>query len=445
MADIRPFRGVRYDRKIVGDLANVVSAPYDIISPPAQESYYARSPHNVVRLEFGIEHPSDSVNDNRYTRASTQYQAWRKTGALLVEPRPTLYLYDETFVERGLSFTRRAILAPVRLARWDENVVLPHEFTMSGPKIDRLNLLRATHTQFSPLLTMYEDSGEVRAIVADVTAVPPVAEFTLGPGFVAAAAAKHRVWCIDSPEALTALQRAFEPLQIFIADGHHRYETALAYRDERRAAGASAEAASEFVLMSLVEMSDPGLLVLPTHRMLRGLGAIDTGRMLTALGERFTIEAIPLAGRNVAELVPPAATSDTSAKIEFVLLGIDPGVAHRLTLRSSIDLAQALPEVPKELRTLDTVILQRMIFAPLFGLTDHDAEAGEKIRYTRDPEDALRALATGDSQLAFLLGGTSVAQIRDAARAGHRMPQKSTYFYPKPVTGVVFFDHDIDA
>jgi uncharacterized protein (DUF1015 family) len=449
MAEIRPFIGVRYDQEVVGDLSAVVAAPYDIIGPDAQEAYYARSAYNVVRLELGRGHEGDTADDNRYSRAAATYRNWLRDGAVRPDAAAGFYLYEERFGDDGRPRMRRSIYAPVRLANWEEQVVLPHEYTLPGPKVDRLNLLATAHAQFSPLLAMYDDPGSVLDLLAEIANTPPTIQFGLERGAVAAAATAHRLWHIAEPRLVARLVDSFKPLQIYIADGHHRYETALVYRDRMRATGAGPNAASEYVLMALVETSDPGMLILPTHRLLRGLGQIDSGRTLCLLSERFDVERLPLADEGFAASTAEPASARTpfpanaeGSRPSFTILGLEPGYCHRLTLRASVDLGRELANIPEVLQALDTVVLQHLIFEPVFGLSNHDVESGERIQYTRDPGEAMRAFVAGQAQLVFFLNATRMDQIRIAAKAGQRMPQKTTYFYPKPVTGMVFFDHE---
>ena len=449
VAEIRPFRGVRYNRAAVDNLASVVAAPYDIITPAAQEAYHRRDAHNVVRLELGDERAGDTPAQSRYTRSAALYRAWLRSGIVAADADTGFYLSEEQFDDGGRSRTRRSLFVALRLATWDERIVLPHEHTSPGPKVDRLNLLATAHAQFSPLLGMYDDPGGVLDLLAAVAATPPTVEFTLPPGWVAAAADRHRLWHLAAPSTVARLVEAFRSLQIYVADGHHRYETALAYRDRVRQSGAGPNAPSEFVLLALVETGDPGMLVLPTHRLLRGLGAIDVGQVVRLLGERFDVERLPLEqpGGSASPASPnPMASArrdGDASRPSFTLLGLEESYAHRLTLRPSVDLARELPDVPDVLRALDTVILQKLIFEPVFGLSEHEMETGERIQYTRDPDEARRAFTSGQAQLAVFLDPTSMAQIRAASKAGQRMPQKSTYFYPKPVTGLVFFDHEV--
>jgi uncharacterized protein (DUF1015 family) len=427
---------VRYDPAVAGALATLISPPYDVISPAAQAELYDRSRYNVVRLELGLETVGDTRDDNRYTRAAVDYRSWRAGGVLAVDPRPGFYIYDETFSVAGKAITRRSLVAPVRLADWDENVVLPHEHTFPKPKADRLQLLSATHTQFSPLLAMYDDPGDVREALAAVATRAPDLAFDLAPGALAAAATSHRLWRITEPEVIASLVAAWAPLRLYIADGHHRYETALAYRDVRRQAGASSDDPANYVLMALVEVNDPGLVLLPTHRVIRGIGPLDSRAVLDRLAETFVVQ------RFAAD--DPAALAATSADHPALsVLGLSPGTIHRLTIRPDADLARLLPDVPPLLRQLDTLVLQRLILEPILGFARDEAEAVERIQYTRDPDEALRAYTSGDATLVFFLAATPLPLLRDAMRAGIRMPQKTTYFYPKPVTGLVFFDHAV--
>jgi uncharacterized protein (DUF1015 family) len=439
--EIRPFAGVRYNPAIVGSIADVVAAPYDVISPAAQRELEARSPYNVVRLELGAERPTDTPSDNRYTRAAALYAAWRSQGIVQSDSPPSCYIYDEDFTYGAGRATRRSLIAAVRLSDWSEGIVLPHEHTLPRAKADRLSLLSATRTQFSPLLATFDDPGGVMTGLATyVGKDEPIVEFRLTPGAVAAAAEKHRVWRVTSGELLQELRHALARVTIFIADGHHRYETALNYRNLRRGEGAGATAPSEYVLISLVEMNDPGLVVLPTHRLIHGLTGLAGADILERLRKQFTVTRLAWTGDVTTALSTP---NDAPARPTFAVIGLQPGAIHRVRLRDDVDLGSVLPDVPGALRDVDTLVLQRLIFESVLGLSPDEAEAGERIQYTRDQSEAARAFEAGQAQLAFFLRATPLDQLRAAARAGQRMPQKTTYFYPKPVTGIVFYDHTV--
>jgi uncharacterized protein (DUF1015 family) len=282
---------------------------------------------------------------------------------------------------------------------------------------------------------VYDDPGGVAETLAEVTASPPVADVDVPEGSLAAAAARHRLWQIADPATIARLITAWEPLRLYIADGHHRYETALAYRDERHAAGATPNGPADYVLMALVEANDPGLVVLPTHRLIRNVGAIDSDALLHRVAENFVVE------RFAAE-DPMARATSPGSQTSLAVLGLKPGAIHRLTVRPDVDLARSLSDVPPVLRELDTLILQRLILEPILGLPHDEAESGAGVQFTRDPDEALHAYAVGEAQLVFFLSPTPLDRIREAMRTGARMPQKTTYFYPKPVTGLVFFDHE---
>ena len=267
MADVRPLRGIRYNDEVVSDLAQVVTPPYDVISKEAQAKYYARNPYNVIRLEFGAEQVGDNTLNNRYTRAAAALAEWRLQAVLRQDALPGYYLYQQVFSQNGQQYTRTSLLARVRLEPWSSKVVLPHEHTMSKPKDDRLKLLRACATNLSPIMSLYDDpQGRIRRLLgayADKAEVRMTDE--VGEG--------HRLQHITDPAQIDLIQNFFAERQLYIADGHHRYETALNYREEIREQRRQlhVDDAVQFVLMALVDVDDPGLLVLPTHRLLSGL------------------------------------------------------------------------------------------------------------------------------------------------------------------------------
>lgn len=448
MAELRPFHAVRYNQNVVGDLTKVVTAPYDIISPDAQRAYYQRSPFNAIRLEFSVPSPADD-GDSHYARAARQYEHWLGEGVLFQEAASALYLYDEVLEHDGEMLTRRGLIAPVRLARWDQRVVLPHEYTLPKPKADRLDLLRATGVQFSPILAMYDDSGAIGSLLRTAEDQAPIADFTLPPGSVSAAATIHRLREIAEPGLVAALVAAFASLQVYIADGHHRYETALAYQNERRQNGATPSSPSDYAMLLLVAMNDPGLKVWPTHRLLRDVPRTNLECAPDILGQWFVLEERPIrdfhpdALRALAEgmLAEPRA-GELAGQPALVALGLKPDYAQRWTLRPDLDLGRILGDVSPVLRKVDVVLLQRLVIERALGLARGEAELGQRISYTRDPDEAASAYANGAADLVFFLEPTSLDQLRSVVQAGERLPQKSTYFYPKPVTGLVFYDEN---
>jgi uncharacterized protein (DUF1015 family) len=429
MNHIRPFRGITPNEAVVGALGDVVCPPYDIISPAEQEALYERSPYNIVRLELGREEPGDDVRDNRYTRAATTMSEWMAAGALLREDEPALYLYDQQFSLDGKAATRRGVLAALRLTPWSEGIVLPHEETMSKPKEDRLRLMRATECNLSPLFLLFEDDGgEARREMARLASARPDAEADTGDGQL------HRIWVVRG-EVAGGLLAALRGAQLFMADGHHRYETALAYRDERRAGDddPAEDAAYNFAMVLLVDAADPGLVVLPTHRMVRGIEPDRLEEMKARLGESFQVEGVDVAGQGPEGTARAllAAMEEAGESAPAIGLYEREGGARLLRLRRPERAAGG----PAQL--LDVDVLHGSIVEPLLGIGPEALKAGDRVVYTRDAAEAVQAVDRGEFQAAFLLNPTKVNQVLATARAGGKMPQKSTYFYPKPATGLV--------
>jgi uncharacterized protein (DUF1015 family) len=418
MADVRPFRALRYDAARI-DPAAAIAPPYDVISPQQQAALYARSPYNIVRVEYGETRDGDTASDNRYTRAAGDLADWRSAGVLTRDRDPAIYAYRQEFTWTGQSYSRNTVFAAVRLEAWEKGVIKPHEHTLSGPKADRLELLRAARTQVSPVYCLYRPKGAARPLKLSGQ---PLYDFE-------ADRQRHVVSAVYDPKRIAAFGDLLKASDVYIADGHHRYETALTYRDEARASSASwtGEEPENFVLMALTEASDPGLLVLPTHRLVhRRL----TPAVWRAIERWFDVDFMP-AGEVLAGL-SDGGQGDT----RFGVLARDG--ARMVTLRDRAGVEAAMPAgQPAAWRRLDVSVLQYGILAPAFGIDDSALAAGDAVTYTQDAAEAAAAVARGDAQAAFLLNATPVEQVMAVADAGGRMPQKSTYFYPKLPTGLV--------
>ena len=434
MADVRPLPGIRYADE--AQLATLVTPPYDVISPEAQARYYERDPHNIIRLELGRDEPGDDDLDNRYTRAAATFAEWRRTGVLRQDD-PSLYLYQQRFTSGGASYTRTSLLARVRLEPWDAGVILPHERTLSKPKDDRLKLTRACAATLSPIMSLYDDpTGALAQLLDQIRAQPSLAAFRDDAG------EEHRLWVAHDDALAGPVASFFADRQLYIADGHHRYETALAYREEVRAQRLDLDAddAVNFTLMGLTALEDPGLVVLPTHRILRNMDTARLAGLDGALAANFTSE--PLPGESDDWLRTLAAESDRGA---FVLVRADGARLLRLTDAGRAAMRAVRGEdvgASDAWRALDVAALHALILDAALGVTPDMVRAGEHVSYTRDAGAAAEAVRTGSdghdgAQLALLLNATPPAAIRDVARAGDRMPQKSTYFYPKLITGLV--------
>jgi uncharacterized protein (DUF1015 family) len=433
MADVRPLPGIRY--AATENLAALVTPPYDVISPEAQERYYARDPHNIIRLELGRDEPGDDSLNNKYTRAATTFAEWRLEGVMR-QDAPSLYVYEQTFSVADAERRRMGLLARVRLEPWDARVILPHERTMSKPKDDRLKLFHACAANLSPIMSLYDDPDqELSALLNEATTGAPTADFADDAG------ERHRLWRLDDPALAETVAAFFAPRQLYIADGHHRYETSLTYRDEVRAQRKEtfADDATDFVLMSLTAIEDPGLVVLPTHRILRGVAVEDLAALPETLARHFSLA--PLQGDAVEQWSKSLREAGTSAPS---LILITREHAWLATLNDAGHAAMAAVTVEGETpgeawQALDVAVLQALVFGEALGVTSGDIRAGERVTYTRDAEAAVAAVrgGTDGAGLAALLNPTPPEAMRDVAQAGDRMPQKSTYFYPKLITGLV--------
>ncbi|HEX3272752.1 MAG TPA: DUF1015 domain-containing protein [Ktedonobacterales bacterium] len=433
MADVRPVPGIRY--AATEDLAALVTPPYDVISPEAQERYYARDPHNIIRLELGRDEPGDDSLNNKYTRAATLFAEWRLEGVMR-QDTPSLYAYEQTFSVADAERRRMGLLARVRLEPWVARVILPHERTMSKPKDDRLKLMHACAANLSPLMSLYDDPDqELSAILNEATTGAPTSDFADDAG------ERHRLWRLDDPALAQTVAAFFAPRQLYIADGHHRYETSLTYRDEVRAERKEtfADDATDFVLMSLTAIEDAGLVVLPTHRILRSVSADDLLALPDRLERHFTVT--PLEGDSTEAW--RGALVEAEANAPSIALVTRDG-AWLATLNDAGRAAMANVTVEGQTpgaawRALDVAVLQALVFGEALGVTPDEIRAGDRVTYTRDAEAAVNAVRTGTdgASLAALLIPTPPEAMRDVAQAGDRMPQKSTYFYPKLITGLV--------
>jgi uncharacterized protein (DUF1015 family) len=431
MADVQPIQGIRYNSEVPGNLAQVITPPYDVISDEAQAKYYARNPYNIIRLELGMDEPDDTSLNNRYTRAAATFAEWRVNTILQQETIPCYYLYQQIFTYNGQSYIRTSLLARVRLEPWNTRIVLPHEHTMAKPKDDRLKLLRACVTNLSPIMSLYEDpQSRMRRLLSSYADAAEV-QITDEVNEV------HRLHPITDENQIALIQNFFAERQLYIADGHHRYETALNYREEVRAMHRKLDAkdAANFVLMALIDIDDPGLLVLPTHRLLFGLHQ-DALKKLTSqnLARHFNVYELEGVEASQDGLLQRLALMGASQPA-FVISTADK--TWLLSLNGAGKAHMGEGSHVNAWNELDVAIAHTLILEDILGLKAEDLTAGTHIRYTRDAQQALDAVQTGEAQVALLLNATRVRQICDVAIADERMPQKSTYFYPKLVTGLV--------
>jgi uncharacterized protein (DUF1015 family) len=436
---LRPFRALRFDPSSVGDPAAVVAPPYDVIGPDERERLIARHPANVVRLDLPNEETGDEPDD-RYRRAARTLAAWRSDGTLRKDPHPSIYVYEQTYRVPGTDVerTQRGYFARLRLEPFGaDGGVLRHERTLAGPREDRYKLLRATGVNTSPVVGLFDDrSGKTLEALATVSAGPAAVDLVDGDGV------HHRLWPVvadgDGPMATVsaAILRATEASAITIADGHHRYETALRYRDERRMSRSCEEdPAFDYILALLLEATGQALTVLPTHRLVRGLGAEGSARLLAAATELFDLEPVATA----VDLSKRFSDPTTPGGRGRFGLWTRAGGAILTARRDGFE--PWLPAGGEALRALD-VTLSGIALARLAGIDEEAVERGA-LGFTHSAADAVAAVDAWDSvDAAMLLEPTPIESIEAVARDGDVMPQKSTYFYPKALTGLVINPHE---
>lgn len=429
MADIRPFRGVHYNSQLLRDWSRVVCPVYDIISAQQEEELYRRSEYNFVRLEAGRELPQDTPADNKYTRAASTLDNWLNERVLETDPIPAMYLHDHYFEFGGKSYKRRALIARVRLEEWDKMVVRPHESTLSGPKSDRLSLLWAIRCNTSSVLSLYEDeSGEMGPMLQAQEQSQLLMDLKVADG------EGHRVWAITDSGAIGKISAYMAGRPLYIADGHHRYESALNYRRQRRAGMIdSSDQPVDFVMMTLVEFSEPGLLILPTHRLVRGISKPVLGKLRSRLEGFFDVSDIPYTGTNSLAQLDSVRNDDI---LGLVLFGLEPGSVSVLRLRDPAAILPMMPQFHSDMyRRLDVSIIDHVVLEKLIGLpADKDKV---NVAFSYDAADAVDCVLTGQYQIAFLVNAVTPWAIKAIADLGDKMPKKSTYFYPKVPAGLI--------
>jgi uncharacterized protein (DUF1015 family) len=427
MPEIRPFRAVRYDLAKVGALSDVVAPPYDVIGAELQDTLYNASPYNIIRLELNREEAGDEPGRDRYGRASAFLKDWRRQGILAEDPHPSLYVYHQTFTVDGKSFTRKGFLARVRLEPFGKGRIFPHEQTLAGPKADRLSLYRATGHNLSPIFGLYPDpdNAVLHAVEAGIKDRTPL-EVTDHLGVV------NRLWPVTDAEAHTAASGLIGDRPAFIADGHHRYETGLAYRDALAEVGelSGPDDPAEFCLMMLVSMSDPGLLILPTHRLVTGYPNLTMDVLSERLASEFDIEEM---GRGEAGATAAWEAIEMGGDQDLLGFGT-PTDARWITarLRSDATMDAIVPEHSPEWRSLGVSILHELVLGKLMaGL------GTPSCRYVHQMDEVLDTTIGRKYDLACLVPPAAMSDVESIASNLEKMPPKSTYFYPKLLTGLV--------
>jgi uncharacterized protein (DUF1015 family) len=414
MADVQPLRALHYDTAVVGALSDVVAPPYDVIDAGQRAELIERSPFNVVAVDLPQGEPDP------YAAAGNLFESWQRQGALVRDAEPSLWPYTQDYTgPDGCSRTRRGFFCRVRIEDYGAGRVRPHERTHPGPKEDRLRLTRATRANISPIFSLFSDPDH-----ATWNALSPATEETPWGEVTDADATLHRLWRVSDPAVIAEVQAATHASELLIADGHHRYETMQAYAEE---VGGDGE--HRYILMCLVALEDPGLTVFPTHRLVRGLDDERREALERALERDFEITEVP-----PGEVEPPAG----GGPLELGFLDGRDGRTQRLTLKDQAIADAALEGHSEAYRHLDTGVLETLLLKNALGLSDDDIAHFNGLFYARDTAEALAMVRSGEYDAAFLMRPTPVEQVRDVAAAGENMPPKSTYFFPKLLTGLLF-------
>lgn len=428
MAEIIPFRALRYDAARL-PIEKLVTQPYDKITPPMQQRYYQASPYNLVRIILGRAEPGDTGQDDIYRRSAAFFRDWQRDKILVPDLQPSIYVYAQRFSppganSSGATLNRVGFIALGKLHDYSEGVVFRHEQTLSQPKADRLALLRATRAHFGQIFMLYSDPGQELDSLLHPAGPPDV---SLSDEY----GVQHSLWRCSDPGWIEQVRRKMADQKLLIADGHHRYETALAYRDERRRSEPAPSKASpkdyDYVMMTFINMDSPGVLILPTHRVLRGMAEFDEAVFFRDLARHFRVEAV--------------SESSAPELLEHLKRAGEDGPALLAVTAAGARLLRSIPAASANNRDdeLDVVKLHRLVLEGALKMSEESIRQQKNISYIRDAAEAIQAVRSGEAQIAFLMNPVRIAQLRRIAFAGNVMPQKSTDFYPKLLSGLTIY------
>ena len=419
MAEIRPFRGLRFNCEKAGKIEELVCPPYDIISEQQRLDYLKENENNIIRLEL-------PKGEDPYTQAGETFRNLLEKGILAQDEKDSIYIYEEEFTVGGVTRSFKGCIVRVKIEEFSKGIVLPHEETLSKAKEDRFNLMKATDCNFSQIYSLFNDAQHgITAQLDELSSNAPLSELTDGEGVI------HRLWAVTEEKEIEKLCEKFADKKLYIADGHHRYETALNYRNYCRENG-MADEGRDYVMMMLVDMEHPGLLVLPTHRIVRDLESFEPEALLAKCADYFDIT--DHVGTDSIEAVLAAEYEKGSKAFAFYC----GGDSYKLMiLRDKQAVKELLPGKSDSYCGLDVSVLHTLVLERIFGIDAENMAKQINLTYVKKFEDALDSVKNGSANCAFILNPTRVEEIRDVAAAGEKMPQKSTYFYPKLITGLV--------
>ena len=431
MAQIRPFSGLRYNLSIVKDLSDVICPPYDVISPSLHEALHKRSKYNFIRLEDAKKSSDDTPANNKYSRTAATLNQWLEKKILVPEKNPAIYLHEHFFRLQGKYGIRRGIIARVRLEEWDKMIIRPHENILSAPKEDRQNLLRALKVNTSPVLMMYQDPDrKIGTALAKEASKKQIIDATIPEGD------RHKVWAITDTEVINLIAGVMAKQPFYIADGHHRYTSALTYRREQMAVnpGLSPDDAVNFVMTTLVDFADPGLVILAPHRVIRGLLKSILVEVMTKLDTFFEIAELPANNADAWQKLDAAMAQPDGIKLG--LFGPGTEKFYALKLRNEAVLTEIMPQQSDIYRHLDVSVLDHVVLNKILGLTI-DGRTEDRVSFSHDRLESTKEVLEGKQQLVFFLKPVRPELIKMVSDASEKMPRKSTYFYPKAPAGIV--------
>jgi len=445
MALVKPFRGFLYNQERIEDFELVVAPPYDVITAEQQSSYYEKHPCNIIRLILGKVEPSDDEANNRYTRAARHLSRWQEDSTLVRSEKPSIYFYRQDYVlPTGEARQRKGFICLFGLEEFSSGVIKPHERTLSKPKADRLNLTKACRANFNPVFSLYSDPELTVEEFSDSVAT--------GPAYLDVSdenGVRHQLWVVDSPDILESVQKVMESKSLLIADGHHRYETALNYRKLMRDkhAGATGEEAFNYTMMYFTNMNDVGLVILPYHRLVKGINFKFDAFVETAR-KYFDVETIPTNLENdlqVRRKTLATMKDEATERYAFCMYsqGQDGYSVFRLKDASLLDEVMDTETTPA-LRSLDANIMEALVFRTLLGISCSDPQHEDKFKFFRDDEEAVGQVRSGTYEVALLVNPTRIEQVKEIVAHDGIMPQKSTFFYPKLLSGLVINQIDPD-
>jgi len=434
MATILPFKGLRYNSEKIKDISKVITPPYDVISEKERDDYYQLHPDNIIRLILSKELPGDDQSSNKYTRSAESFETWRKEEILKEEAEPAIYIYAQEFTLSGKKYIRRGFISLVKLEDFQTGEIYPHEHTLAKPKEDRMNLMKACDANLSQVFTFFEDEdATISSFLHKVSEGDPNIDFTDIYGV------KNSLWAIKDKAIIEALITQMKDRALFIADGHHRYETALFYRDlvngTKKEQNSNGDSPADYIMMMCVSMEDPGLVILPTHRLARNVKDLDPEKIKSSLNEVFDIS--DMGSDCDADMLTQKLSEDSHKHKIAMYIGEGDKKFYILTLRDEKLLDPILTGEYVEWKSIDTGILHGVIFDRALGIQAKNISKSENVKYNQGVEDSVTRVNEGEYQIAFFLNPTKIGQIKEIATKRHKMPPKATYFYPKLMTGMV--------